>query len=103
MSADAGRIHVDGIDVATQPLEVRRRLGVLPDARGLYPRLTAREHIELFGRLQGVPERTLRERCERLLAALGLSELADRRVAGFSHGSAARLPSPGHLCMSLRT
>jgi len=91
MSADAGRIKVDDVEVAAHGLEVRRRLGVLPDARGLYPQLTAREHVELFGRLQGVRERELRERCDRLFASLGLSELASRRVAGFSHGERSKV------------
>jgi sodium transport system ATP-binding protein len=91
MSTDAGGIDVDGLRVTARSLDVRSRLGVLPDARGLYPRLTAREHVELYGRLQGVPRRTLRERCTRLLDLLGLSELADRRVTGFSHGERSKV------------
>jgi sodium transport system ATP-binding protein len=91
MSPDAGRIQVDGLEVSTHRLDVRRRLGVLADARGLYPRLTAREHIELSGRLQGVPKGALRSRCQRLLEALGLTSLASRRVAGFSHGERSKV------------
>jgi sodium transport system ATP-binding protein len=91
MSPDGGSIQVDGMQVAAQRIAVRRRLGVLPDARGLYPRLTAREHVELFGQLQGVPARLLRERCTRLFALLGLTELADRRVAGFSNGERSKV------------
>ncbi len=45
MKPDAGRISVDGIDVAEDPLRAQGRIGVLPDAHGLYPRLTAREHL----------------------------------------------------------
>jgi sodium transport system ATP-binding protein len=91
MNPDAGTIHVDGMLVANHPIEVHRRLGVLPDTRGLYPRLTAREHVEFFGQLQGVPARLLRERCEQLFAMLGLTELADRRVAGFSNGERGKV------------
>src|SRR5512144_923545 len=54
MRPDAGRVLVDGIDAARDASGVRSRLGVLPDARGVYKRLTARENIEYFGRLQGV-------------------------------------------------
>ena len=46
MKPDRGQILVDGIDAAADPLAVRRQLGVLPDARGLYKRLTARENID---------------------------------------------------------
>jgi len=86
MSADTGSVSVDGCDVATDPFAVQSRIGVLPDSRGLYPRLTAREHIDYFGRLQGVTEAALRTRREELITALGLAELGDRRVAAFSHG-----------------
>src|SRR5262245_59082365 len=86
MSPDTGTASVDGCDAATDRFAAQGRLGVLPDSRGLYPRLTPREHIDYFGRLQGVPEAALRARREELIATLGLAELADRRVAAFSHG-----------------
>ena len=58
MKPDRGSVRIDGIDAATDPLAVRRRLGVLPDARGLYKRLSARENIDYFGRLQGLDAAT---------------------------------------------
>ena len=61
-------------------------LGVLPDQSGLYPRLTAREHIEYFGELQGITGADLRSRTDHLLKMLDMTAIADRRVAGFSHG-----------------
>jgi sodium transport system ATP-binding protein len=86
MAPDRGRIEVDGIDVAVDALAARRRLGVLPDARGLYKRLSARENIDYFGRLQGLPEDVLRSRREALIAALEMADIADRRTEGFSQG-----------------
>jgi sodium transport system ATP-binding protein len=86
MSADAGSVSVDGCDVATHRFAVQGRIGVLPDSRGLYARLTPREHIDYFGRLQGVAETALRARREELIAGLGLTEIGDRRVVAFSHG-----------------
>ena len=86
MSPDTGSVSVDGCDVGTDPFAVQSRIGVLPDSRGLYPRLTPREHIDYFGRLQGVAEAALKARREELIAVLGLTELGDRRVAPFSHG-----------------
>ena len=86
MQPDRGRILVDGIDVASDPLAVRRNLGVLPDARGLYKRLTARENIAYFGQLHGLDDATIRTRSDATIAALDMADFADRRTEGFSQG-----------------
>jgi len=86
MQPDRGQVLVDGIDAAADPVAVRRRLGVLPDARGLYKRLTARENIAYFGRLHGLEEATIRTRSDAAIAALGMADFADRRTEGFSQG-----------------
>jgi sodium transport system ATP-binding protein len=86
MAPDRGAIRVDGIDVATDPTAARRRLGVLPDARGLYKRLTCRENIAYFGRLHGMAEAEIARRTDELVAALDMAEIADRRTEGFSQG-----------------
>ncbi|HEV2540903.1 MAG TPA: ATP-binding cassette domain-containing protein [Frateuria sp.] len=86
MAPDRGQVLVDGIDAAADALAVRRRLGVLPDARGLYKRLTARENIDYFARLQGLPEDELRTRREALIDALEMGDIAERRTEGFSQG-----------------
>jgi sodium transport system ATP-binding protein len=52
MQADSGYARIDGIDVAADPLAVRRRFGVLPHGAGLYPQLTARENIRYYGELR---------------------------------------------------
>ncbi len=83
---DRGRVLVDGIDASLEPLSVRRRLGVLPDARGLYKRLTARENIAYFGALQGLNAPQIEQRCQTLISELSMQGLADRRVEGFSQG-----------------
>jgi sodium transport system ATP-binding protein len=86
MPPDRGQVLVDGVDVAKDALAVRRRLGVLPDARGLYKRLSARENIDYFARLQGMDEAQLRARREQLIQALDMADIADRRTEGFSQG-----------------
>lgn len=86
MAPDGGSLRVDGIDALAQPLQVRRRLGVLPDARGLYRRLTARENIHYFARLQGLDEDAVRRRSQELIDALDMADVADRRTEGFSQG-----------------
>jgi sodium transport system ATP-binding protein len=83
---DRGRISVDGLDSVTQPLEVRRRLGVLPDARGLYKRLTARENIEYFAQLHGLDRALILQRTTGLVEALQMQDIIERRVEGFSQG-----------------
>ncbi|MFZ0871314.1 MAG: ATP-binding cassette domain-containing protein [Rhodanobacter sp.] len=86
MAPDRGQVLVDGIDAAVDPLGVRRQLGVLPDARGLYKRLTARENIDYFARLHGLPEALLKSRRDALIKALEMDDIADRRTEGFSQG-----------------
>ncbi|MEO8847123.1 MAG: ATP-binding cassette domain-containing protein [Casimicrobiaceae bacterium] len=84
--ADSGRASVAGHDIVRERAQVRRNIGVLSDARGLYPRLTARENIEYFGRLHGVAPALMRTRTDMLLETLNLTTLAERRVQGFSQG-----------------
>ena len=86
MRPNRGQVLIDGIDVAVDALAVRRRLGVLPDARGLYKRLTARENIAYFGHLQGMDNATIRQRSDAVINALDMADFADRRAEGFSQG-----------------
>jgi sodium transport system ATP-binding protein len=86
MAPDGGTARVDGHDVREAPLEVRRRIGVLPDAKGLYPRLTAREHLRYWGRLHGLSGAALERRCDELEELLDLKPVAHRRCEGFSQG-----------------
>ena len=86
MIPDSGSARVDGSDVVRERYAVRRKIGVLSDARGLYPRLTARENIRYFGALHGFSGVGLDARVAELTATLGISDLADRRVHGFSQG-----------------
>jgi sodium transport system ATP-binding protein len=83
---DVGSAAMDGHDVVRDRYAVRERVGVLSDARGLYPRLTARENIAYFGALHGLGGAALDARIEALLDTLGLRALADRRTQGFSQG-----------------
>ncbi|WP_063572755.1 MULTISPECIES: ATP-binding cassette domain-containing protein [Luteibacter] len=86
MKPDAGQVLVDGVDAYTDALAVRRRLGVLPDARGLYKRLTAAENIDYFGKLHGMEPALLAQRREALIDGLDMRDIATRRTEGFSQG-----------------
>ncbi len=86
MKPDSGQVLVDGMDAAVDPVAVRRVLGVLPDARGLYKRLTARENIEYFAQLHGVETAMMHQRREKLADAMEMRDILDRRTEGFSQG-----------------
>ena len=83
---DAGSASIAGLDVVRDRYAVREAIGVLSDARGLYPRLTARENIRYFGTLHGMSGGELDARAAQLIRTLGLDGLADRRTQGFSQG-----------------
>ncbi|TAG03407.1 MAG: ATP-binding cassette domain-containing protein [Betaproteobacteria bacterium] len=86
LTPDAGKALIDGADLIRERGTIRRTLGVLGDAKGLYWRLSARENIEYFGKLQGLPSKLVAERTNTLISELGLSELADRPTQGYSQG-----------------
>ena len=83
---DRGSARIGDLDVVRDRYAVRRRIGVLSDARGLYPRLTARENIRYYGKLHGLDGAHLEKRIDELVSILGLQSIADRRAQGFSQG-----------------
>jgi sodium transport system ATP-binding protein len=83
---DTGSIDVDGVDVLRDPHAALARMGVLSDARGLYPRLSARENIVYYGVLRGMDRGAAEMRSEELARALDMTALLDRRTEGFSQG-----------------
>ncbi len=86
-----GRVLVDGIDPAQNPLGARRRIGALTDGLGNYARLTTREHLRYFGELRGMSAAELDSRIEFLLQLFDMREIADRRAQGFSQGERMKL------------
>ncbi|MEO8344353.1 MAG: ATP-binding cassette domain-containing protein [Betaproteobacteria bacterium] len=83
---DAGSASIGGLDVVRNRYAVRASIGVLSDARGLYPRLTMRENIRYYGTLHGMSGPALEARIDALVHTLGLDAMADRRTSGFSQG-----------------
>jgi ABC-2 type transport system ATP-binding protein len=89
---DAGHILVSGIDAAAQPAKVRSRVGfAVALERSFYPRLTARENLDVFATLENVSSRERRERVAWALRAVELVESADVLVVKFSSGMQQRL------------
>src|SRR3546814_17339963 len=85
MTPEQGAVNVDGLDARHHADAVRRSLGVLPDARGVYKRLTARATIAYLGGLHGMTTANHRARTARLVARLEIGEFIDRQRAAFSH------------------
>ncbi|MEB0140344.1 MULTISPECIES: ATP-binding cassette domain-containing protein [unclassified Undibacterium] len=86
LAPDRGTLRVDGLAVCAGQVSTQARLGILSDARGLYPRLSARENIEYYGLLHGMSAAAARRRCEQLAHWLDMGHLLERRCAGFSQG-----------------
>jgi ABC-2 type transport system ATP-binding protein len=91
LSITAGRARVAGVDVAEDPDEARRRIGVALQEAGLDPRQTGRELLVLQGRLFGMTPAGAAARARELLALVDLDGAADRRIKGYSGGMKRRL------------
>jgi ABC-2 type transport system ATP-binding protein len=89
--ATRGEVKVLGHDPHREPLEVKRRVGYLPDAVGFYDSMTARENLSFMARLQGMPAGEAAESIDAALARVRLSHVADKRVSTFSRGMRQRL------------
>ena len=88
---DAGSASVDGHDVATEVMAVRRSLGFMPHEAGIYPRLGARENVLYYARLSGLGAREAARRTDELVERLDMVDFATRRAAGFSQGQKTKV------------
>jgi ABC-2 type transport system ATP-binding protein len=91
LAPSGGRALVLGHDVAREPLEVKRRIGVVPDGLALFERLTGAEQLRFVGRLHGLSAAEASRRTEALLEAMDLGGDAGKLVAGYSHGMRKKL------------
>ncbi len=87
----SGSVRVGGCDVAKKPGEVKRLIGVCPQDTAVFPYLTGRENVELFGNLHAMPKRKLRKKTAKLLDEMGLASDAERRVGKYSGGMRRRI------------
>jgi ABC-2 type transport system ATP-binding protein len=86
-----GTVSVLGFDPVRQPLEVKRRVGYLPDAVGFYDHLTARENLLYTARLLAIPRRETTARIMEAMDSVELADVVDKRVATYSRGMRQRL------------
>ena len=86
-----GSVEVLGFNPVREPLEVKRRVGYLPDSVGFYDHLTARENLAYTARLLAIPRSQSGRRIMEALESVKLADVADKRVATFSRGMWQRL------------
>jgi ABC-2 type transport system ATP-binding protein len=86
-----GQVRVLGYDPVREPLQVKRRVGYLPDAVGFYDNLTAAENLRYTGRLIGLSAQECEDKIREALDHVGLHDVTDRKVATFSRGMRQRL------------
>jgi ABC-2 type transport system ATP-binding protein len=86
-----GSVNVLGFDPVRQPLEVKRRVGYLPDAVGFYDHLTARENLHYTARLLDIPRREIPGRIMEAMTSVQLADVVDKRVSTYSRGMRQRL------------
>jgi ABC-2 type transport system ATP-binding protein len=95
--ATSGRAQIQGLDCLEDRVELKRRVGYLPDHALFYDYLTGRELLRFVGQMHGLPERLLSERSSRLLEDMALTEAADEYVVNYSLGMQKKMA----LCLAL--
>ena len=91
LAPTSGSAQVGGHALPKEARAVKEIIGVCPQEFGVFPFLTGRENVLLFGDLAGVPKKVLRERADDLLTRMGLDGEADRKVKGYSGGMKRRI------------
>jgi ABC-2 type transport system ATP-binding protein len=89
--ADAGIVEVDGLDALSRSTRVRQRIGLAPQETGIYPVVSVRNNLMLFGELAGMGRSQLRRSVDEVAAALDITDLLDRQAGKLSGGQKRRL------------
>ena len=91
LKPDQGAASIDGIDVVTDGLRARQRIGALPHGAGLYPHLTARENIAYYATLCGIGNSRIDDKVDSIIDLLEIDDFADRKTKGFSQGQRTKV------------
>ncbi len=89
--ATGGRVRWRGEDIARKPGALRRELGYLPQDFGVYEALSAREFLGFLAAVKGLPARSVDARVDACLAMVGLDDVGERRLGGYSGGMRQRV------------
>lgn len=87
----SGEVHVCGINSVRKPLEVKKRVGYLPDNLGFYQHMTGLENLIYTASLNGIPRQEAEKRATELLKTVGLSDAAHKKTGKYSRGMKQRL------------
>ena len=90
VAPDTGQVLLNGVDISSDPIAAKSRIGFLSGDTQLYQRLTPKECLEYFGRLYGMEETRLKRRVEELISRLRMESFAQRRCSTLSSGQKQR-------------
>lgn len=91
LPASEGTVKVDGFDVFENPMEVKRRIGYLPETPPLYPELSVRGYLKFVATIKGVPSKQLKAEIDRVAQLCGLTDWLDRVIQNLSKGFRQRV------------
>jgi ABC-2 type transport system ATP-binding protein len=91
LKPDSGSVHINGIDIAADPIQAKQHIGVIPENSSVYGDLSARENILLTGKFYGISRNECRVRADELLRTMGLADRGDDPVRRFSKGMKQRV------------
>src|SRR5277367_3615668 len=91
LTPTSGRMQLLGLDFQSNPIDVKRQIGVVPEGMGLFERLTGREYLQFVGRMYGLDLATTRRRSAELLEFMQLSDRPKTLIADYSHGMQKKL------------
>jgi len=91
LAPTAGRMQILGLDLATNLVEVKRQIGVVPEGMALFGRLTGSEYLNFAGRMYGVERDTTAQRAAELLDFMELSDQPKTLITDYSHGMQKKL------------
>lgn len=91
LAPTSGTLRVLGLDISTQPMEVKRRIGVVPEDLNLFERLTGREMLSFTGRMYGLRPDEIAQRSKELLDLMELQDDPSKLIIEYSHGMKKKL------------
>ncbi len=91
LSSTEGTVTVDGMNILEHPLEVKKRIGYLPENPPLYPEMTVREYLQFAGEIKKVPKQELAKRIDEVMHTVGITDVAGRLVKNLSKGYKQRV------------
>jgi ABC-2 type transport system ATP-binding protein len=91
LAPTSGRVQLLGLDFASNPIEVKRQIGVVPEGMGLFERLTGAEYLNFVGRMYGLDRATTLRRSDELLEFMQLADRPKMMIADYSHGMQKKL------------